>query len=190
MWYVLSVRPNAERKVEAALLSKGIDAITPTQKQWRQWSDRRKCVEVVLFTRYVFVSPQPNQVLEALNLEHVFSYLHFDGKKARLTDAEIALIQKLGKQEHKVDICYAQFYAGQKIEVIAGPLKGYCGTVSEVKGKRKLILQIAGLNCCAYVELHNMESRLFERPHPSQPAQLSPERVAVRPVPKRQKQNT
>ncbi|MFN4081665.1 MAG: transcription termination/antitermination NusG family protein, partial [Saprospiraceae bacterium] len=50
-WYVLSVRPNAERKVEAALLSKGIAAIAPVQKQWRQWSDRRKCVEVVLFPR-------------------------------------------------------------------------------------------------------------------------------------------
>lgn len=159
-WYVLSVRPNAERKVEAALLSKGIAAIAPVQKQWRQWSDRRKCVEVVLFPRYVFVSPQPGQILEALHFEHVFSYLQFSGKKARLTDTEVSLIQKLGKQENQIDICYAQFHAGQKIEVLAGPLKGYCGTIKEVKGKRKLILQISGLNCCAHVELRNMDIRV------------------------------
>lgn len=156
-WYVLSVRPRSERKVETVLRAKGIEAITPVQKQWRQWSDRRKCVEVVIFTNYVFVSPSPEQIEEVLNYENVFGYICIGQKKACLTEPELMLIKRLCKQEAPVEITYSRFDSGQKVEIVSGALRGLQGIIREIRGNQRLILQIPRLGCCAHVEVRNME---------------------------------
>ncbi|CAN0601278.1 unnamed protein product, partial [Ectocarpus sp. 12 AP-2014] len=54
-WYVLYVKPKNEKKVAERLLSHQIEVYCPMIKEVKQWSDRKKTIEVPLFKSYVFV---------------------------------------------------------------------------------------------------------------------------------------
>lgn len=54
-WYVVYTKPKWEKKVAEQLRNKGIECYCPLITQVRQWSDRKKKVEVPLFNSYVFV---------------------------------------------------------------------------------------------------------------------------------------
>ena len=55
LWYAIYVRSRHEKCVQTDLQNKGIESSLPFMKVTRQWSDRRKKVEVPLFRGYVFV---------------------------------------------------------------------------------------------------------------------------------------
>ena len=53
-WYALSVKHQHERAAEIALGWKGFEALAPTYRARRQWSDRSKNLDLPLFSGYVF----------------------------------------------------------------------------------------------------------------------------------------
>src|SRR6266446_2925486 len=54
-WYALHTRARHERVVENRLREQGLEAFLPTVRETHRWSDRKKTVEVPLFSCYVFV---------------------------------------------------------------------------------------------------------------------------------------
>ena len=54
-WLVIYTKPRSEKKVSQRLKEMGIMIFCPTVTTVRQWSDRKKKVEVPLFNSYVFV---------------------------------------------------------------------------------------------------------------------------------------
>ena len=54
-WFAIYVKSRHEKSVHAELQQKGIESSLPLMTVTRQWSDRRKKVEVPLFRSYVFV---------------------------------------------------------------------------------------------------------------------------------------
>src|SRR5258708_31878665 len=54
-WYALHTRARHERAVEHRLREQGMEAFLPTVRETHRWSDRKKTVEVPLFSCYVFV---------------------------------------------------------------------------------------------------------------------------------------
>ena len=156
-WHVLLVKPRSEKKVGQRLNDMGFEACVPTQFQMRQWSDRRKKVEVVLFNNYVFVATDAKRRNEVFRAANVFQYLRFDGRYATLTEKEAAMIKRLGRLEVPVEITYEQFRVGEAVEVLSGPLAGCCGTVMAVNGGSRLQLALPSLCCFANVELQCTE---------------------------------
>ena len=47
-WYAVYTRPRFEKQVGQRLLEEGIEAYVPLIKTMRQWSDRKKVVELPL----------------------------------------------------------------------------------------------------------------------------------------------
>jgi len=54
-WYVLTTRSRHEKKSEQFLKNRGFEVFLPVQKVMRKWSDRKKMVEVPLFSGYLFI---------------------------------------------------------------------------------------------------------------------------------------
>ena len=54
-WYALHTRARHERVVEHRLREQGMETFLPTMRETHRWSDRKKVVEVPLFSCYVFV---------------------------------------------------------------------------------------------------------------------------------------
>ena len=55
-WHAIYVNSRSEKKIGDLLLSKSIEAYVPLTKTMRQWSDRKKMVELPLLNGYVFVN--------------------------------------------------------------------------------------------------------------------------------------
>ena len=54
-WYALYTKPRAEKKVSSELDFRGFENFLPLQTTIKQWSDRKKKVEIPLFNSYIFV---------------------------------------------------------------------------------------------------------------------------------------
>jgi len=158
-WYVLYVKPRTEKMVGQKLAILGFEVCVPTQKQLRNWSDRRKMVEVVLFPNYVFVATNSQRRNDVFKVGHVLKYIHTCGKIATLTEKEITMVQQLGKLVNPVSISYQGFGVGEEVEIITGCLMGYCGKIVAINGVSKIQVALAGLQCFANVELKQAEIR-------------------------------
>jgi len=55
-WYAVYTKSRMEKKVSLRLEEAGIESYCPVTKRKKQWSDRKKIVEEVLFRSYVFVN--------------------------------------------------------------------------------------------------------------------------------------
>jgi len=156
-WYVLYVKPRTEKKVGERLKKIGFEVCVPTQKQLRQWSDRRKVVEMVLFPNYVFVASNQKRKNKVFEAGHVFKFVQFGGRVATLTEKEVQMVKQLGNQAKPVSIGYKGFEIGEEIEILSGSLAGYQGKVQAVKGVSKIKLALPSLHCFACVELEGVK---------------------------------
>ena len=86
-WRALYVNSRAEKKVMEILLGKDIEAYTPIVKTMRQWSDRKKMVELPLMNGYVFVRSDEVQIEKILQTKGVVNFVRSEGKIA-VTAAE------------------------------------------------------------------------------------------------------
>lgn len=168
-WYILHVRPRSEKQVCAHLkaLTKDksgrpaldLEVCVPTQRQLHQWSDRRKWVDVVLFSKYVFVSIAPSSRSAVFISPHVLGYLRFEGRDAVLTNKEVALIKGLAGLAAPVEITYEGCRVGDRVEVLSGPLSGNVGWVRAVNGKSRLVVELPSLGCFANVAIEGEKVR-------------------------------
>ncbi|MEK7198481.1 MAG: transcription termination/antitermination NusG family protein, partial [Bacteroidota bacterium] len=44
-WYAVYTKPRWEKKIDTALIKKGVESWCPLQKVEKQWSDRKKIIE-------------------------------------------------------------------------------------------------------------------------------------------------
>ncbi len=159
-WHVLLVRPRSEKKVEQQLKLLGVEACVPTQKLVKQWSDRKKVVDTVLFNNYVFVSTLPTQhnvVFELGNV--VIKYLSFGKQIANLSERDIELVKKLANLTTPVHITYQSLQKGDLVEIQNGCLMGRQGHIVSVNGAEKIQVEVEQLQCFGLVEMRGVEVR-------------------------------
>ena len=154
-WYVLYLKSRAEKKVLEKLTGKGIETFLPMQKKLRQWSDRKKLVEMPLMPGYIFVHVGRKEYDLALQTEHVACYVTFDGKAAPVKEDDItALKHILEQQEHfKVELTREDLEPGMQVEILAGPLVGIRGELIRLKGKHKVGIRIRQVHYTVMVEV-------------------------------------
>ncbi len=149
-WNVLYTTPRAEKKVYDRLIEMGVETYLPLYKTIRQWSDRKKKVEVPLFNSYIFVRSPEKQRFEILSVYGVVRYLYYLGKPAIIRQKEIEGIRRFLNQTEGYKITVE---VGDKVEIASGVMEGVFGEVIRV-GKDKLVLQIEqlGMNLVAEVD--------------------------------------
>ena len=152
-WYAIRVKSRSEKRVYTDLTEQGIEAYLPLQKKLRQWSDRKKWVEMPLISGYVFVYISRKEYEIVLRVFNVVSYIYFEGKAAVIREEDINLLKRmLGQVDVELEITEEQFKPGQKVEIIAGPLLGVIGELIEFKGKNKVALRIPPLGYTVLIE--------------------------------------
>ncbi|MFV8362146.1 UpxY family transcription antiterminator [Flavobacterium sp. ZT3P35] len=145
-WYVVYTKPKWEKKVAEQLKNKGIACYCPLVTQVRQWSDRKKKVEVPLFNSYVFVQlpeTQRNMVFQSVG---VVRYLFWLGKPAIVRDEEIDTIQKWLDPAQANDVSLHSFQVGDAIQLESGPFSSQKAIVQEVTNTHYLLV-LESLGC-------------------------------------------
>ena len=79
-WFVFYTKSRHEKKVRDLLGKGGFEVFLPMHKVLRQWSDRKKRVEVPLFNSYIFVHEEQHRIPEVLKTPGVSTIIRVAGK--------------------------------------------------------------------------------------------------------------
>jgi transcription antitermination factor NusG len=152
-WYAVRVKSRSEKKVHSDLIEQKIEAYLPLQRKLRQWSDRKKWVEMPLISGYVFIYISRKEYETVLKTTNVVCYVYFERKAAIIRDEDINLLKRmLGQNEVELEVTDEQLKPGQLVEVISGPLCGFIGELIDFKGRNKVALRISPLGYTVLVE--------------------------------------
>jgi transcription antitermination factor NusG len=147
VWYAVYTRSRAEKKVLAELEAKNIECFLPLQNQLRQWKDRKRWVKVPLIPGYCFVQITRKDYDRVLQINHVVSYIIFEGKAAVIPENQIMYLkQMLSQSDFEVEVSFENFKPCEEVEIIQTPLVGLRGELADVHGKNRFIVRLNSIN--------------------------------------------
>jgi transcription antitermination factor NusG len=153
-WHAVYVKSRTEKKAQTELQLQKIETFLPLQRKLRQWSDRKRWVEMPLISGYVFVKASRKEYDLVLQSNYVVSYVRFEGKAAVVPDNQIEYLKLMLKQDNaEIEITREPLKPGQIVEVIAGPFIGLKGKLLKIKGKSKVAIELEQLGYSALVEI-------------------------------------
>jgi len=155
-WYALYTRSRAEKKVLIELQEMGVQAYLPLINTLRQWSDRKKKVEVPLIPGYIFVKTELKQIPILLNVDAAIKIIAFEGKYISIPENQIKTIQTLIEKGYSLSASNQTVVKGDTVKIASGSLKGLKGEVLESSGGKKFILRIE-IGYTLIVNLKNTE---------------------------------
>ena len=136
-WFVFYTKSRQEKKVNDLLIKKGFDSYLPLQTVMRQWSDRKKKIEVPLFNSYIFVSVEEHVIQEVLQIPGIAWNIRMNGKPAVLHPTELETIKRFIETGLHIEASgeSGKFSIGDKVKVMDGPLRGSHGILVDNQNK-------------------------------------------------------
>ena len=145
-WYVVYTKPKWEKKVAEQLTKSGIECYCPLIIQERQWSDRKKKVEVPLFNSYVFVHLEESSRNSVFLSTGVVRYLFWLGKPAIVREDEINVIKKWLNAPDASEFSIESYKIGDSVKIESGPFSDQKAIVKEVTHSH-YVLVLESLGC-------------------------------------------
>lgn len=159
-WFVLYIKHNYGKKIEQQCEKLGIEVFFPVITTIRQWSDRKKKVEVPILPGYIFINATEKERLSSLSISGVVKNVMFNKEFATLRTSEIENIKRIIENNKFIDT-YNSISPGSKVKVISGPLTGVEGVLVEIKGKKVFSLVLETINSSILVDIPQEETVLI-----------------------------
>lgn len=142
-WFALLTRARNERVVAQRLSERGFESYLPVLTETHIWKDRKKRVEVPLFSCYVFVKlPPENEIrYRACNLDGVFGFVGPRGGATPIPNEQIDAVRTLLNERLKFSN-HPFLKIGQRVRIRGGALDGVEGVLQARNGERTLIISI------------------------------------------------
>jgi len=160
-WYALYVRSRFEKKVYQELQKKHIECFLPLIEEIRIWSDRKKKVHVPLFQGYVFVRSDLKNKLPILEIAGVVKFVGIRTQPSAIPDEQINWIKVILQAKDAVRREHYPFL-GQKVEVVAGPLRGVRGVVSQIRSRTRIVVAVDSIFQALSIEVQPEFLRLLK----------------------------
>jgi len=151
-WFALRTRSRHEKLVRDQLTNQGIEPLLPTIKRLSQWKDRKKEIEVPLFSGYCFVRFSTEQKLPVLKTIGVVDIVGSGQQPEPIPDEEIAALQTLMTSVLPYDP-HPYLHEGMQVEVVRGPLQGVHGILLRKEKRHRLVLGVRLIQQAAAVEI-------------------------------------
>lgn len=155
-WFVFYTKSRQEKKIRDLLLKSGYEVFLPMHKVMRQWSDRKKKVEVPLFNSYIFVNDLEHNISNILKTPGVAWNIRLNGKPAVLRVEELELINRFlltGLTLEASELDRNTLKTGDKARIIDGPLTGVTGVISGGQSNEKFNVLIEGIGQVIRVQI-------------------------------------
>lgn len=142
-WKALYVASRTEKKVNERLNELGIESYVPLKKEHRQWSDRKKLVQLPLIGGYVFVRIADQQREKVFQVKGILQYVRYNGGDAIIRDEEIAALRSVEQKGYYAEMKSEQHLAeGDLVLIQQGPFKGLKGIVEKKKSGQAYTISI------------------------------------------------
>jgi transcription antitermination factor NusG len=159
-WFVFYTFPRAEKVVYRELVKMNYDVFLPMTKTMSLWKNRQKrWIDQVLFPNYIFVKTRQCELYNITKTSKVVKYIQCAGKPSVISLKEVEGIKKMLCLEQEISV-ETNFYQGDKVKVVCGPLIGHEGILLKQNGKTRFGIQIKEIN---QVVLIDIDTKLLEK---------------------------
>lgn len=140
-WFVIYTRARWEKKVDHLLHQQGINSFCPLKKLESQWADRKKTIELPLFSSYVFVNINLKEEQKVRQTHGVLNFIYFLGKPAKVQDSEIEKIKDILLKNPDAEVVSLEnVCVGDRVRIKRGVLSNQEGSVVKINGKTVLMV--------------------------------------------------
>lgn len=159
-WYALYTRSRAEKKVKDELVSRGVEVYLPLKREMRQWSDRKKMVEVPVINSYIFVFLDPAKRKDLFGVAGIVGFVGDLGRPAIISEREMENMRRAVESKAEFEIKQGIFSVGELVRITSGPMAGVEGQITDIKGNKKLYVAVAPIG---FTLVLNMNDESFEK---------------------------
>jgi transcription antitermination factor NusG len=158
-WYAVQTRARNEKVIAERLQEQGLITFLPLVTEIRNWSDRKKKVELPLFSCYVFVKlvyGNNEARMRVYRTNGVFGIVSMRGEAIPIPDEQIEALrtvvtQRIAWSEH------AFLKVGQRVRIRGGSLDGVEGVLLSRDGDRTLIISVDAIQRSLAVRVEGYE---------------------------------
>lgn len=145
-WNVIYLRAHHEKQAHDSLTKWGVESFLPLRRELHQWRDRKKWIDVPLFSSYVFVNITSNQRGVIYQLNGFVRFLTSNGKPSIVPRWQIDAIGKVTEYYPDKVESLSSSCIGLKGKITGGPLTGVRGEIVDILNQRHFIIRIEGLD--------------------------------------------
>ncbi len=153
-WYAFVTRPRHEKLVKQYLDRAGIKNYLPLKKILSQWKDRKKWVELPVFSCYIFSNIEYVRRYDVLKVPGVARVVEFENRPTPLKEQEIRGIRTLMESNHDLAVVDG-FIPGDHVRLRNGPLAGMEGVFVDYRRKKWFVVYIETLCKSVLVDVEN-----------------------------------
>lgn len=157
-WYALHTRPRHEKLVVQRLAERGVETFLPFVTEVHRWSDRKKSVQLPLFSCYVFAKFIPNRAerLRVLRVGGVLGLVGSHGEGTPVPEEQIDAVRTL--LEGAVPWSSHPFLKiGQRVRIRSGALDGMEGILVSRNGSDTLVISVDAIQRSLAVRVEGYE---------------------------------
>ena len=151
-WYALRTRSRHEKLVRDQLEKQGIEPLLPTVRRLSQWKDRKKEIEVPLFSGYCFVRFSQRDRLPVQKVSGVVEVVGSGNRPEPIPDEEIEALKTLMTSVLPYD-SHPYLHEGMQVEVVRGPLQGVQGILLRKEKRHRLVIGVRLIQQAVAVEI-------------------------------------
>ena len=157
-WFAVHTRAKHEKAVAKQVCDKGLTTFLPLVREVHHWRDRRKTVELPLFSCYVFVKlvPKNDEKLRVLRIDGVVRFVGDRGQGIAIPEEQICAVRTLLKKELPYST-YPFLKIGQRVRVRSGALSGVEGTLVSRNGASALVISLDAIQRSLSVRLEGYD---------------------------------
>ena len=157
-WYAVLTRSRHENAVARRLREAGVPVFLPVVTETRVWSDRKKKVELPLFSCYVFARLLSNKEsrLKALRIDGVLSLVGTRGEGTPIPDEQIETVRRLIDERLRWRF-HPFLNVGQRVRIRGGALDGMEGVLAARAGESTLVISVDAIQRSLEVRVSGYE---------------------------------
>lgn len=163
-WIAAYTRPKSEKKAASEIENLGIETYLPVQTEIRQWSDRKKKIDVVVIPNVIFIHLEDKDISIVRQHSLIIRILTLPGRKqpAHIPSEQIDNLKfMLSESDSSVIFCPYEFKEKDNVKVIRGNLKGLRGIVQRISDSKSTLTICIDFLGGAMVELPNADLEII-----------------------------
>jgi len=151
-WYAFVTRPRHEKRVDRQLRGNGVESYLPLHRALHQWKDRRKYVEVPLFSCYIFARIPYFKRYDVLSVPGVVRIVAIGNQPTPVREEEIEAVRAVLESKAAFEVS-PQLHRGDRVRIVEGPLTGVEGELVDFRSGHKVALNVGAIGQSLLVEV-------------------------------------
>jgi transcription antitermination factor NusG len=127
-------------------MERGVQTFLPMVTEVRRWSDRRKKIQIPLFSSYLFVKLAPSKVerVRVLSVDGVFNFVGPRREGTPIPDSQIEAVRALVDGQLPWS-SHPFLNIGQRVRIRSGALQGVEGILVSRSGENSLVISVEAI---------------------------------------------